>query len=133
MSPDTLAPQWTSPIGRNGTRGHSLAPIQDGSRVFVLTDQDVTAFAASDGTILWTTFGGQETHGCTLPTDYGLLIQSLDYKLELRDSSSGEVRRVWPQIHGASRLAVHDQFAAVAAFDGTLWIVDLRDSRSALQ
>jgi hypothetical protein len=133
MSPDTLATQWTRPIGRNGTWGHGLAPIQDGSRVFVLTDQDLTAFAASDGTMLWTIFGGQEAHGRTVPTDDGLLMQSIHYKLELRDSSTGEVRRVWPQIEGVSQLTVHDQFAAVAAIDGALWILDLQDIGSSFQ
>jgi hypothetical protein len=60
-------------------------------------------------------------------------MQSIHYKLELRDSSTGEVRRVWPQIEGVSELAVHDQFAAVAAIDGGLWIVDLCDIGSAFQ
>jgi hypothetical protein len=127
MTPDTLSVQWTRPIGRNGTWGHGLAPIQAGSRVFVPTDQDLTAFAASDGSLLWTISGGQEAHGRIAPTDYGLLMQSMRYKPELRDPVTGEVRRAWPQIEGVSQLAVRQQFAAIAGLDGALWIVDLAD------
>jgi hypothetical protein len=127
MTPDTLSVQWTRPIGRNGTWGHGLAPIQAGSRVFVPTDQDLTAFAASDGSLLWTISGGQEAHGKIVLTDYGLLMQSVRYEPELRDPVTGEVRRAWPQIKGVSQLAVHQQFAAIAGLDGAVWLVDLTD------
>jgi PQQ-like domain len=125
LAPDTLSPQWTRPIAANGTWGHSVAPIQDESRVFVPTDSDLTAFRASDGSTLWTTRGGQESHGLIVSTSYGLLIQNSHYELELREPQIGEVRRVWPQIHGVACLAVHQQFAVVADFDGVLWLVDL--------
>jgi hypothetical protein len=48
-------------------------------------------------------------------------------KLELRDLQSGEVRRVWPQIQGVARIAVHEHFAAVTDLDGKLWVVSLRN------
>ena len=125
LAPDTLSVQWTRPIGKHGTWGHSVAPIQNGSQVFVPTDDELTAFDSSDGSMQWTAYGGQESHGVTVPTDYGLLVQSSTYTLELRDLHTGEVRRVWPQIRGVARDAVHGQFAAVADFDGGLWLVDL--------
>jgi hypothetical protein len=127
LTPDTLSPRWTRSVGSNGTWGHSVAPILDGSRVIVTTDSSFTAFRASDGAMLWTSHGGQETHGKTLPTGYGLLTQNYNYKLELRDPSTGEVRRVWPQIQGVARLAVEQNFALVADLDDALWLVDLSD------
>jgi hypothetical protein len=127
LAPDTLSQRWTRSIGRNGTWGHGVAPIQDESRVFVPTDTDLTAFSASDGSLLWTASGGQESHGATVPTGYGLLTQNYNYKLEIRDPTTGEVRRVWPQIQGILRLAVQQQFAAVATINA-LWLIDLSDS-----
>jgi hypothetical protein len=127
LAPDTLSVQWTRPIGKHGTWGHGVAPMQNGSQVFVPTDNDLTAFDASDGSMRWTAYGGQESHGTTVPTDYGLLVQSITYKLELRDLQTGEVRRVWPQIPGVARLAVDRQFAAVADLDGGLWLINLRN------
>lgn len=125
LAPDTLSLQWTGLIGGNGTWGHEVAPIQNGSQVFVSTDNELTAFDGSDGSMQWTAYGGQESHGTTVPTDYGLLTQSITYKLELRDLQTGEVRRVWPQMPGVARLAVHQQLAAVAGLDGSLWLVTL--------
>ncbi len=125
LAPDTLSPQWTRSTARHGTWGHNMAPIQDESRVFVGTDNDLTAFAVLDGSILWTTRGGQESYGLVVPTDYGLLIQNSEYKLELRDPRTGEVVRIWPQIDGVAQLAVHQQLAAVADFDGVLWLINL--------
>lgn len=125
LVPDTLAVQWTRPIGANGTWGHGVAPIQYGSQVFVSTDNELTAFDASDGFMQWTSYGGQESHGITVPTNYGLLIQSITYKLELRDLLTGEVRRVWPQIPGVARVAVQGQFAAIVDIHDGLWLVDL--------
>jgi len=125
LAPDTLAVQWTRPIGGNGTWGHGVAPIQNGSQVFVSTDNELTAFDASDGFTRWTAYGGQESHGITVPTNYGLLVQSITYKLELRDLLTGEVRRVWPQIPGVARVAVQRQFAAVVDLHDGLWLVDL--------
>jgi len=127
LAPDTLSVQWARPIGQHGTWGHGVAPIQNGSQVFVPTDNELTAFDASDGSMRWTTYGGQESHGTTVPTDYGLLVQSITYRPELRDLQTGEVRRVWPQIRGVARVAVHCQFAAVADLDGRLWLIDLRN------
>jgi hypothetical protein len=127
LAPDTLSVQWARPIGNHGTWGHGVAPIQNGSEVFVATDNDLTAFGASDGATQWTTFGGQESHGSTVATDRGLLIQSTNHELELRDLRTGEVRRVWPQIPGVARVAAHQQFAAVADLQGGLWLVDLDD------
>jgi hypothetical protein len=127
LAPDTLAVQWTRPIGKHGTWGHGIAPIQNGFQVFVPTDNELTAFDASDGRMQWTAYGGQESHGTTVATAYGLLVQSMTYKLELRDLQSGEVRRVWPQMQGVARIAVHEHFAAVADLDGGLWLVDLRN------
>jgi hypothetical protein len=127
LAPDTLSVQWTRPIGKNGTWGHGVAPIQNGPQVFVPTDNELTAFDSSDGSMQWTAYGGQESHGTTVPTDYGLLVQSITYRLELRDLQTGEIRRVWPQIPGVARVAVHRQFAAVADLDGGLWLVDLRN------
>ena len=127
LAPDSLSLQWTRPIGKHGTWGHGVAPIQNGSQVFVPTDNELTAFDASDGSMQWTAYGGQESHGTTVPTDYGLLVQSITYKLELRDLQTGEVRRVWPHIPGVARIAVHRQFAAVAGLDGGLWLADLRN------
>jgi PQQ-like domain len=127
LAPVTLAVQWTRPIGANGTWGHDVAPIQYGSQVFVSTDNELTAFDASDGFMRWTASGGQESHGITAPTDYGLLVPSNTYKLELRDLQTGEVRRVWPQIPGVERVAVLRQFAAVVDFKGGLWLIDLRN------
>jgi len=131
MEPQSLSPRWTGSIGSNGTWGHGIAPIQYDSRVFVTTDNTFSAFNASDGALLWTTFGGQETHGVTMPTEYGLLTQNYHYQLELRDPDTGEVRRVWPKIHGVARMAVQQQFAAVADLDDVLWLVDLSDSSPA--
>ena len=127
MEPSSLALQWTQPVGKNGTWGHQVAPIPFGSQVFVPTDTDLTAFNAADGSLQWTAFGGQEAHGSIVATDYGLLLQSMTYKLELRDLKSGEVRRVWPQLRGVYRLAVHQHIAAVTDFDGALWLVDLQN------
>lgn len=95
--------------------------------MFVPTDNELTAFDSSDGSMQWTAYGGQESHGTTLPTDYGLLVQSITYRLELRDLQTGEVRRVWPQVPGVARVAVQGQFAAVADLDGGLWLIDLRN------
>jgi len=127
LAPDSLSLQWTQPIGKHGTWGHGVAPIQNGSQVFVPTDTELTAFNAADGSMQWTAFGGQESHGTTVATDYGLLVQSMTYKLELRDLQSGEVRRVWPQMQGVARIAIHEHFAAVADLDGALWMVSLRN------
>ena len=127
LAPDSLSLQWTQPIGKHGTWGHGVAPIQNGSQVFVPTDTELTAFNAADGSMQWTAFGGQESHGTTVATDYGLLVQSMTYKLELRDLQSGEVRRVWPQMQGVARIAIHGHFAAVADLDGALWMVSLRN------
>ena len=60
-----------------------------------------------------------------MPTNYGLLVQSNTYELELRDLQTGEVRRVWPQTPGVGRIAVRRQFAAVVDLHGGLWLVDL--------
>lgn len=130
LNPDTLSGIWSRPIGDNGTWGHDIAPIQDGKRVLVPTDRDLTAFSASDGALLWTTEAGQESHGHTLATDYGLLLLSeRDYHLELRDAQTGEVRRVWPQIQGVFYLAVRGPIAAVVDLNETLWLVDLREPK----
>jgi outer membrane protein assembly factor BamB len=127
LGPDSLSLQWTQRIGKHGTWGHGVAPIQNGSQVFVPTDTELTAFNAADGSMQWTAYGGQESHDTTVATDYGLLVQSITYKLELRDLQSGEVRRVWPQVQGVARIAVHEHFAAVTDLDGRLWVVSLRN------
>ncbi|MGB7728673.1 MAG: hypothetical protein WBL50_11610 [Candidatus Acidiferrum sp.] len=100
LAPGTLLEQWSQSIGVHGALGLALAPINDESRLYVLTDSDLTAFGGSDGSILWTNRGGQEAHSTFTPSDYGLLLQNNHYYLELRDKATGEVRSVWPQING---------------------------------
>jgi len=119
----TLAEQWSRPVGKSGTRGHEVAPVQDGGRVFVPTNEDLSAFDASNGSLLWTE--AEDSHRNVVPTGYGLLLENREQQLELRDAQNGEVRRVWPRIHGLMRLAVHERFAAVADMDQILWLVDL--------
>ena len=53
LAADTLSLQWTQPISGNGTGGHQVAPIQDGPRVLVPTDHDLSSFAATDGSLQW--------------------------------------------------------------------------------
>jgi outer membrane protein assembly factor BamB len=127
FAPDTLSLQWARPTGGNGTWGHDVAPIQDESRVLVSTDQDFTALGASDGTLQWTSYAGQEAFGTTVPTACGLLLQNIHYQLELRNLANGEVRRVWPQMHGVQRIALQSQIAAAADFGGALWLINLSD------
>ncbi len=127
LTADTLIEQWSRPIGDAWTGGHGIAPVQDGFRVFAPTDKDLTAFDASNGSLLWTTEGGLESHGTIIPTPYGLLLENSDYHVELRDPQTGEVRRVWPRINGVWHIAVHERFAAVADMDEILWLVDLSD------
>jgi hypothetical protein len=127
LTADTLIEQWSRPIGDVWTGGHGVAPVQDGVRVFAPTDKDLTAFDASSGSLLWTAEGGRESHGTIIPTPYGLLLENSDYHVELRDPQTGEVRRVWPRIHGVWHIAVHERFAAVADMDEILWLVDLSD------
>ena len=97
--------------------------MQDGGRVFVPTNEDLSAFDASNGSLLWTE--AEDSHRNVVPTGYGLLLENREQQLELRDAQNGEVRRVWPRIHGLMRLAVHERFAAVADMDQILWLVDL--------
>jgi outer membrane protein assembly factor BamB len=125
LTPDTQFPIWTHSIMDSNTWGHSVAPIQDGTRVFVSTFRDLTAFDTTDGTILWNTSGGTEGNDI-VPTEYGLLLmENTHYKLELRDPQTGEVRRVWSQPRGVRQLAVHKRFAAVADIDEVVWLIDV--------
>ena len=127
LNPDTLTLQWTRPIASDGTWGHSVAPTMGDLHVLVPTDADLTAFRASDGSLLWTSQGGQEAQGTVALTGKGVLIQSSRYRLELRDLANGEVRSVWPQIDAVMRLAVAGQSAAVVDMDGGLWFINLND------
>jgi WD40 repeat protein len=127
LAADTLSLRWTQPISGNGTWGHTVAPIQDGSRVLVPTNQDLTAFAVSDGSIQWTTQSSQGSQGTIVPTEFGFLIQNIHYELELRNPANGEVLRAWPKMQGVMRIAAHDHFAAIADVNGKLWIVNIRD------
>ena len=127
LNPDSLTLQWTRPIASDGTWGHGVAPVMGDLHVLVPTDEDLTAFRASDGSLLWTSQGGQEAQGTMAPTGKGILIQSNRYRLELRNLANGEVRSVWPQIDGVMRLAVEGQSAAVVDMDGGLWFINLND------
>jgi outer membrane protein assembly factor BamB len=125
LSPDTLTLQWTRPIASDGTWGHRVAPVMDDLQVLVPTDEDLTAFGASDGSLLWASQGGQEAQDAVAQTAQGFLIQSSGYRFELRNPANGEVRSVWPQIDGVMRLTVEGQNAAVADMKGGLWLVSL--------
>jgi len=117
LNPMTLSPLWRAPV-----QAHVGTPLQDGSRVFVYTNDDLTAFRTSDGSVLWSTY---ERHADDpIPSDYGSLLKNDDYRLELRDPETGEVRRVWPEMPLIDRIAVHNNFAAIAGRD-VLWLVDL--------
>jgi hypothetical protein len=113
LSARTLSELWTRPFFiLDGI------PVQDGLRVFVDTFGGLTALRSADGSILWAINSGNTGR---LPTEYGLLTQ--DSRLELRDSQTGELRRVWPQVHGTN-VAVHGKWAAIADFD-VVWLLDL--------
>jgi hypothetical protein len=92
-------------------------PVRDDLQVLVPTDEDLTAFGASDGSLLWASRGGQEAQDAVAQTAQGFLIQRSGYRLELRNLANGEVRSVWPQIDGVMRLAVEGPNAAVADMD----------------
>jgi hypothetical protein len=124
---DTVSPQWSRPIAPNGTWGHAVAPVRDGTRLLVSTDEDLTAFDAGDGKLEWTSKGGQEAQDTIVPTEFGLLIRNNRYTLELRSPTTGEVLRLWPQIHGVAQLAVKSPFVVVTNFDGAIWLVNLKD------
>jgi outer membrane protein assembly factor BamB len=125
LAADTMVPRWTQPIASNGAWGHGVAPIQDGSRVLVPTDHDLSSFAATDGSLQWTTASSQGAQGKIAPTESGFLIENIRGGLELRNPENGEVLRSWPCVRGFMRIAVHHQFAAIAEFNGKLWIVDI--------
>ncbi len=132
LTADTLSVRWTQPISGDNTWGHSVAPIQDGSRVLVPTSEDLTAFSASDGSVQWTTASSQGSQGTIVPTEFGFLIQNIHYELELRNPANGEVLRAWPRtqnaaMQGVMKIAAHGHLAAIADFNGTMWLVTIHD------
>ena len=74
-----------------------------------------------DGSILWTV--AEHSDSGRLPTAYGLLTQDSTGSPELRDPQTGELRRLWPQVHG-TKVAVQGKWAAIADFD-VVWLLDL--------
>jgi outer membrane protein assembly factor BamB len=124
-SPDTLAVLWTCTVKQKDAYGHSLAPIQDGSRVFVPTPGELAAYRVDDGSLLWAAAEGLDSSGSIVATAHGLLLNN-DYRLELRDSETGELRRVWPKI-SMSNAAVRGRFVAIAGMQDDLVIIDLSE------
>ncbi len=121
MNPETLVELWNANLDGSVSLHHDLGPVQDGSRVFAQTDKTLTAFVASDGSILWSTEDG---FGNIRVSDYGLLVSGPG-GLELRDVRTGEVRRVWPHIGSVAQIAVNGRHAAISAYENILWLVDL--------
>lgn len=53
LNPDTLTPQWARVQSRaTALVGHGVAPVMGDLHVLVPTDEDLTAFRASDGSLL---------------------------------------------------------------------------------
>jgi hypothetical protein len=121
LSGSTLSELWNRPF-----RYSVAAPVQDGLRVFVETWEGLTALRSLDGSILWTI--AENVNSYHLPTEYGLLTRDPTGRPELRDPQTGELRRVWPQVHG-TKVAVHGKWAAITDSE-VVWLVDLsgRDS-----
>ena len=118
--------RWTHSIYKANTSGHQNAAIQDGSNVLLPTDEGLMAFRASDGTQEWDSRGGQEAEGSTIATPHGILIVSEDYRLEMREVESGEVRQVWARPEdGIDRVVAGPHSAVVAGFKNSIWVIDL--------
>jgi hypothetical protein len=113
----TLSELWFTPTG------DWIYPTQDGSRVFAWVSGGFGAFRASDGVVLWST-GEGPFHERIIATDFGLFLENEDYGVDLRDAQTGEVRRAWSDMLLIRRLAVRNNFAAVAARD-VLLLIDL--------
>jgi outer membrane protein assembly factor BamB len=130
LDPSTLTLTWSQPLPKSGVFGHGLAPVQTEDHIFVPTDDGLFAFRANDGTLEWTTQGGQEAEGSVHPTDYGLLIMSSRYRAELRDFDTGEVILNWPQPQwiAAGKFAVSRSYLAIGGSSGELWLIDLSKS-----
>jgi len=120
LKADTLDELWSYPI-----RSQAAAPVQDGSRVYVATDNDLSALNANDGSLLWTTASSQAAFGNVVPTVEGLLLANDNSQLELRDPQTGQVRRVWPRVSYFQHISAHDRFAVVTDPDGIVWLIDL--------
>jgi outer membrane protein assembly factor BamB len=116
LNTDGVTEQWSQSIKDK----QPVTPIQDGARVFVPTSNSLTAFNASNGSLLWTIEDGYPF----VTTPYGLL-SSGGYALDLCDPQTGAVIRAWPEIFGVRHIAVHGRFAAIATSGDILWLVDL--------
>jgi outer membrane protein assembly factor BamB len=126
LNADNLTEQWSQSTKDKQPK----APIQDRAKVFVSAQNSLTAFNASDGSLLWTTEDASLSRSEIVATQYGLLISGSPM-LKILDPQTGEVRRIWPEILGARLIAVHGRFAAIATGfgSGILWLVDLEQER----
>ena len=133
LDPATLSIQWSQPISEDGTWGHNVAAVPYDTQLLLETDRDLTAYSKANGSVLWKVSGHQGAQGTILSTPYGFLIRSKDYKLELLDPETGEVRKVWNTL-SAIKLATDGRWAVAPGRRSgeieTLWIVDLAKAMS---
>jgi len=129
LNADGATEKWSQSIKDK----HPVVPIQDGARVFVPASNSLTAFDASNGSLLWTTEDESLSRDEIVPTRFGVLMYGRPM-LELRDPQTGEVLRAWPEIWAVNQMAVHQiavhgRFAAISTSGDILWLVDLEQER----
>jgi outer membrane protein assembly factor BamB len=120
---DTLAPRWAQPTPRSSTWGHSVAPVQSASHVYLPSNTELTAFRLDDGAPVWADRGSQDLQGRLMVTSRGLLLNRLSDRLELRAHDSGEVLKIWSGKRRSTAVSPSGRVVAFAADDGSLWLL----------